>query len=74
MKKIDLKKEDKALYRPSSKDVAIVEVPGFQFIMIDGAGDPATSKEFQDAIEALYSLSYTLKFETKRAYLQLTME
>ena len=71
MKIINLKKEDKALYRPSSKDVAIVEVPGFQFIMIDGAGDPATSKEFQNAIEALYSLSYILKFETKKGVLAI---
>jgi len=29
MKIINLKKEDKALYRPSSKDVAIVEVSVF---------------------------------------------
>ena len=69
MKIINSKKEDKALYRPFSRD----EVSGFQFIMIDGTGDPATSKEFQDAIEALYSLSYTLKFETKKG-VQLTME
>ena len=71
MKQIDLKKKDKALYRPSSKDIAIVEVLGFQFIMIDGAGDPTTPKKFQGAIEALYSLSYTLKFETKKGVLAI---
>jgi hypothetical protein len=34
--------------------------------MIDGQGNPNTSKDFQDAIEALYSVSYTLKFTVKK--------
>jgi len=34
--------------------------------MIDGEGDPNTSKSFQDAIEVLYPLSYTLKFTVKK--------
>ncbi|MBI3617851.1 MAG: GyrI-like domain-containing protein, partial [Candidatus Omnitrophica bacterium] len=37
-----------------------------QFIMIDGQGDPNTSKEFQEAVEALFSLSYALKFIIKK--------
>jgi hypothetical protein len=66
LKKIDLKKELKDLYNPSAKEVTIVEVPKMNFLMIDGLGDPNTSQEYKDAVEALFSLSYTLKFMTKK--------
>ena len=66
LEKIDLKKEFKSLYNPSAKEVAIVEVPKMNFLMIDGSGDPNTSQEYKDAIEALFSLSYTLKFMIKK--------
>lgn len=66
MKKIDYKKDLKHLYKPSPKKVEIVEVPQMNFLMIDGQGDPNTSQEFQDAVETLYSLSYTLKFMIKK--------
>jgi hypothetical protein len=66
LKKIDLKKELKGLYNPSAKELAIVEVPKMNFLMIDGSGDPNTSQEYKDAVEALFSLSYTLKFMIKK--------
>jgi len=66
MKKIDFKKKLKHLYKPSAKKVDIVEVPQFNYLMIDGEGDPNTSQRFQDAIDVLYPLSYTLKFMIKR--------
>jgi hypothetical protein len=66
MKKIDYKKELKHLYARSSKNVEIVEVPRMNFFMIDGAGDPNTAQSFQDAIEALFSVSYTIKFIIKK--------
>jgi hypothetical protein len=66
MKKIDFKKELKYLYYASSKEVKIIKVPEMKFLMIDGEGDPNTSKDFQIAVEALYSLSYTLKFMIKK--------
>lgn len=65
MKKIDFKKQLKHLYNPSDKKVEIVEVPRMNFLMVDGEGDPNTSKSFSDAIEALYPISYTLKFMVK---------
>lgn len=34
--------------------------------MIDGYGDPNTSTDYKDAIEALYGLSYTLKFALRK--------
>jgi hypothetical protein len=66
VEKIDYKKEFKHLYKPSAKKVEVVDVPTMNFLMIDGEGDPNTSKSFQDAIEVLYPLSYTLKFTVKK--------
>ena len=36
------------------------------FLMVDGAGNPNTAQEYKDAVEALYSVSYTLKFMIKK--------
>jgi hypothetical protein len=66
MKKVDLKKELKQLYNPSVKEVALVDVPVMNFIMIDGSGDPNTALEYQEAVEALFSLSYGIKFAVKK--------
>ncbi|MDH7514395.1 MAG: GyrI-like domain-containing protein [Bacteroidota bacterium] len=69
VKRIDLKKEWKHLYSPSAGKVEVVDVPEFLFVMVDGtacAGElPAESREFQDAVTALYGISYTLKFLSK---------
>jgi hypothetical protein len=66
MKKIDYKKELGILYKPSPKNPGITDVPKMNFLMIDGKGDPNTSQEFKNAIEILYSASYTLKFMIKK--------
>lgn len=66
MIKLDIKKELQHLYKPSVKHVELVVVPKMHFLMVDGKGDPNTAPEFQDAIEALYSLSYALKFMVKK--------
>jgi hypothetical protein len=66
MKKMDLKKDLKDLYSPSPKDAELVRVPRFNYIMIDGSGDPNTSQEFQEAVQALYAAAYTLKFMIKK--------
>ncbi|MEA5114940.1 MAG: GyrI-like domain-containing protein [Geobacteraceae bacterium] len=66
MQKIDCLKKLQHLYGPSAKKVEIVDVPEMNFLMIDGEGDPNTSQAFKDAVEALFSLSYTLKFMVKK--------
>lgn len=71
MEKIDLKKELQHLYKPSPKQVVEVEVPRMNFLMIDGKGDPNTSQEYADAIEALFSVSYTLKFMIKKGGMEI---
>jgi hypothetical protein len=71
MKKIDFKKELKEFYNPSSKLVSLINVPKRNFIMADGDGNPNTSKRFQECIEALFSVSYNLKFMIKKGNLQI---
>ena len=66
MDKIDLKSELKFLYKPSAREVVEVDVPAFKFLMIDGNGNPNTSREYKQAVEALYSVSYAIKFVLKR--------
>jgi hypothetical protein len=70
MKILDLKKELKYLYQPSPKKLEILQVPRLQFAMIDGAiekgSEPGKSPMFAEATQALYSISYTLKFMLKK--------
>ncbi|MCW5874659.1 MAG: GyrI-like domain-containing protein [Anaerolineales bacterium] len=70
MNKLDLKKEYKHLYNPSAKQVTVVSVPRFNFIMIDGHIPPNIkvddAPQYIQAVETLFSLSYTLKFMCKK--------
>jgi hypothetical protein len=69
LEKLDIKKALAPLYQPSAKTVVQVEVPVMKFLMIDGQGDPNTSIAYAQAIEALFSVSYTLKFLVKKGAL-----
>ncbi len=70
MKTLDLRKDLKYLYSPSARKVEVVDVPAFQFAMVDGAIEtgcmPGTSPLFQENLQALYGISYTLKFMVKQ--------
>jgi len=70
MKTLDLKKDLKHLYKPSAKKPVILQVPKLQFAMIDGAiekgKEPGSSPGFAEAMQALYGISYTLKFTLKK--------
>lgn len=63
--KIDFKREQKELYTPPRHPV-LVDVPEFQFLMVDGCGSPGQSPEFPAGVQLLYTLSYMLKFSLKR--------
>jgi hypothetical protein len=63
-KKIDLRKELKQIYTPSAKEPELIQVPKFNFLMIDGEGAPE-SPQFHEAIQAIYSTAYTMKFTFK---------
>jgi hypothetical protein len=69
MEKLDLKKDLKYLYAPSARKIEVVDVPAMNFVMIDGAIEPdqapGTSPRFQEDMQALYGVAYTLKFTAK---------
>jgi hypothetical protein len=66
MTRYDVKRELKQCYAPKNTDWALVDVPAQQFIAVDGRGDPNTSPDYARAVEALYTVAYTIKFASKR--------
>jgi hypothetical protein len=66
MDKIDYKKQLKHLYTASAKQPTLVDVPTLNYLRIDGIGDPNTSSAYKNAVEALFSLAYTIKFAIKK--------
>ncbi|MDT8445993.1 MAG: GyrI-like domain-containing protein [bacterium] len=66
MEKIDLKKELKEFYAPRPAGPRLIELPSFNYLSAEGQGDPNQSAEFKGAVEALFSLSYALKFHLKK--------
>ncbi len=63
--KIDLKKTHKDLFS-ARQTPKFVDVPPLRYFMIDGDGPPE-GEAFREAIQALYSTAYTLKFALKKA-------
>ena len=66
MTKTDFKKTLKHLYNPGKKEFTVVEVPPMQFLMVDGHGDPNVSQAYQEALEAMYAVTYKIKFASKK--------
>jgi len=64
LEKIDLMKEYRHLYQPPKKDITEVDVPRLPFLMLDGQGAPG-GEAYGQALGALYSVAYTLKFAVK---------
>ena len=64
--KTDYKKKYKELYNPPKNDPVIVDVPEFNFLMIDGEGIPGECRDYQDAVEILFGVSYKSKFIIKK--------
>jgi hypothetical protein len=78
MSKVDLKREQRALYAPPAGRYVPVEVPKMQFLAVDGSGSPVTSAAYREAVEALFAASYAAKFlsrrELERDYVVLPLE
>lgn len=68
MDKIDFKKSDKPFYTARTDRWALVDVPEWQFLSVEGQGDPQSSPVYAAAVSALYSLSYGLKFRSKSVH------
>jgi hypothetical protein len=62
IQKLDLKKELFLIFDASTKEIQFIHIPKLQFLMIDGEGNPNSDESYQNAVECLYSVSYTLKF------------
>lgn len=67
MSKVDYKKEFKHLYTVSARQPVLVDVPVLSYLSVDGRGDPNTSSVYQEAVQALFSLAYTIKFAIKKS-------
>ncbi|MHA7288584.1 GyrI-like domain-containing protein [Arthrobacter sp. MDT3-24] len=67
MDKYDVKKQFKDLYAPRARDFELVTVPPLSYLMLDGQGNPGKAPAYATALEALYSVSYAVKFASKHA-------
>jgi len=65
LRTIDLKKTLKPYYTASAATPSIIDVPPMNGLMVDGTGDP-NGPAFQEAVDSLYSVAYTLKFSFKK--------
>lgn len=65
MPKLDLKRAMRRLYFPPTDQPVLVDVPEMAFLMIDGRGGPG-EPAFAHAMEALMSVSFSVKFAVKR--------
>jgi hypothetical protein len=64
--KLDFKKLLPEFYAPKNQQWHEVEVPTLQYLMIDGEGDPNTAEQYALAVQALFSVAYTIKFASKK--------
>ncbi|MBA3021480.1 GyrI-like domain-containing protein [Propionicimonas sp.] len=64
MTKIDFKKTLPSYLAKVGK-FEIIDVPPLQYLMIDGHGDPNAGGPFAEAVSALFSVGYKLKFASK---------
>jgi len=67
MEKIDFKKSLPS-YTARTGVFEVVDVPPLNYLMIDGHGDPNAGGPFSEAITALFSVGYKLKFTSKNEF------
>lgn len=65
MDKFDLKKTLPEYFKVSAGKFSVVNLPKFNYFMVDGKGDPNSDPSYVQAIELLYGASFTLKFKSK---------
>jgi len=66
MEKVNHIKEFSLLYKQPKNKISIVDVPSLNFLIIDGKGDPTDNPDYSEAVSALYSTAYKLKFAIKK--------
>jgi hypothetical protein len=65
--KYDVRKQFREPYAPRPGDFEVITVPPLKYLMLDGQGNPGTAPAYAAALEALYSVSYAMKFASKHA-------
>lgn len=63
--KYDVKRAYRELYAPSAREFTLVDVPPMRYLAVDGHGDPNTAAEYAEAVEALFSVAYAVKFRSR---------
>jgi hypothetical protein len=63
--KVNYKTRLKHLYHPSAKRIDSLVIPEMQYLIIDGKGEPG-GESYHTAVEALFTVAYTMKFMVKR--------
>lgn len=66
MESYDVKKAHPSLYAPRTGQITLVDVPEFTYLCVDGRGNPNTADSYRDTVEALYGVSYAVRFAAKR--------
>ena len=66
MKKVNHIKELSHIYTQPKKKISLVDAPPLNFLMINGTGDPNDNPDYSEAVSALYSVAYKLKFAIKK--------
>lgn len=54
-------------YFTARREPDLLRIPAIKYVYVEGKGYPGRSSEFTDAIQALYTIVYTLKFSLKKA-------
>lgn len=71
MPSYDIKQQRKELYAPKEGAITLVGVPPLGFLMVDGHGDPNTSPDYREAVEALFATSYAVRSATRTKLAQV---
>lgn len=58
MPAVGIERGEHELYRATTREVALVDVPAMRFVMVDGEGDPEQGEAFEDAVTALAAVAY----------------
>ena len=58
-------------FKQPKKKITLVDVPPFNFLMIDGVGSPNDNPAYSDAVAALYAVAYKLKFAVKKSAMEI---
>ena len=70
MNRLEYDEELKKIYKSTKKEPFFVDVPKVNYLCFDGIGHPS-DEDFQIACEALYTLSYIIKFDVARKKLDV---